>query len=523
MRTILLSAASALVFGVAVFLHADPEKDDKTIKVRLRLVDDKTGKGVAGIVRVFRQGEDKPLPLTGLFDRLRGLEKTEAAGWYVVPADGAETTLPRAALRLEALSGLETTLARQDVDLAKDPAGEAVIKLKFLFRPEQDKLVAGNTHLHLRNLTREQADEYLRQIPAADGLKVLFISYLERDKDDEHYITNRYPLGPVKGFETTGVLLSNGEEHRHNFEPYGQGYGHVMFLDINQLVKPVSLGPGITGGGDDDQSLLAGIADARKQEATVIWCHNTFGYQAAPAALAGRLDALNVFDGARQGTYEERYYRFLNVGLRLPISTGTDWFLYDLSRVYARVPERLTVKSWLEALRAGRCSATNGPLLTLTVDGQEVGDVLKLDKPRTVRIEATGLGRHDFERLQLVQNGKVVQSQAAEKKDGGYAARLERKATIDEPTWFAVRIDAQAKNEFGRQLFAHSSPVYVDLAGKRAFEVESARGLQKELEEAREAIRKRGHFSTPGARDKVLALFEQAEKDVAERINQRGK
>ena len=112
------------------------------------------------------------------------------------------------------------------------------------------------------HLTRAQADDYLRQLPAADGLKVLFISYLERDKDDRAYVTNSYPVGPLKGFETTGVLVGNGEEHRHNFEAYGQGYGHVMFLDIDRLVKPVSLGPGITGAGDDDRPLRGGIDEA---------------------------------------------------------------------------------------------------------------------------------------------------------------------------------------------------------------------------------------------------------------------
>ena len=41
-----------------------------------------------------------------------------------------------------------------------------------------------------------------------------------------------------------------------------------------------------------------------------------------PTALTGRLDALNVFDGSRTGSYEENYYRYLNIGLRVPISTG---------------------------------------------------------------------------------------------------------------------------------------------------------------------------------------------------------
>ena len=116
-----------------------------------------------------------------------------------------------------------------------------------------------------------------------------------------------------------------------------------MFLNINRLVKPVSLGSGITGAGTDDRPLRPGIEDARGQGGTVIWCHNTSGFEGVPNTLAGRVDALNVFDGSRTGTFEESYYRYLNVGLRLPISTGTDWFVYDFSRVYARVPGPLTI------------------------------------------------------------------------------------------------------------------------------------------------------------------------------------
>src|SRR5262245_57743492 len=107
MRSLLLTAVTSLVFGLALLFRGGAEPEGGTGKGRLRLVDEKTGKGVAGIVRVFRQGEDRPLPLDGLPHRLRGLKDAEALHWYVVPAEGAETTLPRAALRLEALSGLE--------------------------------------------------------------------------------------------------------------------------------------------------------------------------------------------------------------------------------------------------------------------------------------------------------------------------------------------------------------------------------------------------------------------------------
>src|SRR6516162_3288773 len=137
MRTCFLSAASILVFGLVLLLRAEPDRDGDTIKVRLRLVDERTDKSLAGVIRIFRQGSDKPLSLTGLPDRLRGLAKSDAvAGWYVVTADGVETTLPRASLRLEAVSGLETARTLQEIDLSKKGIAEMSVKLKFLFRPD---------------------------------------------------------------------------------------------------------------------------------------------------------------------------------------------------------------------------------------------------------------------------------------------------------------------------------------------------------------------------------------------------
>jgi hypothetical protein len=522
MRPVFLVPACVLVLVLCAYLGGGGPREE-AVKVRLRLVDEASGKDVGGMVRVFASGKDEPLRLPGLFDRLRGLKPVkDAQGWYVVPSGGASTTLPAARLRLEAVAGLESALARREIDLRKNPPAEVLVKLPFLFRPAEEKLAAGNTHLHLRGRDLKEADEYLKAVPAADGLKVLFISYLERKDDDKSYVTNRYPVGDLKAFAATGVLLNNGEEHRHNFQAFGQGYGHVMFLDIRKLVRPVSLGPGITGGGDDDRPLRPGIEEARRQGGTVLWCHNVSGHEGVPSALAGRFDALNVFDGTRVSNYEDAYYRYLNVGLRLPLSTGTDWFLYDFSRVYARVEGALTVKSWLEALRAGRCVVTNGPLLRLRVDGKPVGEVLKLDGPKTVRVEAEGVGRHPFGRLQLVQNGKVVQEAGAEKKGGGYSARLVRSVRVTEPAWFAVRVAGKARNELAEVLFAHSSPCYVEYKGRRTFDLESAGALLRRAEEAKADITAKGGFSSARARAELLAMYDRAAADLRARINRRG-
>ena len=503
--------------GLIAFFAAKPESDP--VRIHLRLVDAADGKDKAGIVRIYFNKETKAIALPGLLDRFQGLKISDDLwGWHVLPAAGAQLTLPHGKIRIEALAGLETALTAREFDLSKDTPEKIAIKLDAILQPEKDKLASGNTHLHLMKLTKEQADEYLRQIPAADNLRVMFISYLERDKDDLTYITNRYPIGELDQFKATGVLFNNGEEHRHNFKAYGQGYGHVMFLNIKELVKPVSLGPGITGAGFDDRALQPGIENARGQGGTVIWCHNTFGYEDVLNALAGRLHALNVFDGSRKDGYEDNYYRYLNIGMRLPISTGTDWFLYDFSRVYVQVPGKLTIPNWLEGLKAGRNVVTNGPLLTLTVDGKNIGDTIRLAEPKTVRIEAGGIGRNDFQKLQLIHNGKVVKTESAAGKNS-YRAKLVQQIRIDEPGWLAVRIDSPARNELGQVLFAHSSPVYVEYQGKSRFDIEAARGLLKQIEEGRAAIRAQGHFSNTQARDRILASYDQAANDLRKRIN----
>lgn len=522
MRTFSILCVSVAVVTCCVLLAGN---DAREVKVRLQIVDAETGKPIGGMIRVYEEGNDRPIVLPGLLDRLQGLKPTDRrVGWQVVPVGGVDTVLPRAKIKLEAVSGLETVLKDEELDLKGNERREITVRLPVIFRPEQDGLVAGNTHLHLMKLSLEQADQYLKVIPPADQLKVLFISYLERHKDDATYITNKYPIGKLDRFGATGVIYSNGEEHRHNFEGYGQGYGHVMFLDIKELVKPVSLGAGITGAGNDDRPLAPGIRAARDQDGTVIWCHNTNGYEFLPHLLAGRVDALNVFDGSRGGKYEDRYYRALNIGLKLPISTGTDWFLYDFARVYVRLPEKsgpLSVPSWLTSLKAGRNCVTNGPLLTLKVDGKPVGSILELDKPGPVTIEMEAAGRHDFQKLQLVQNGKVIESVTARREGPAYRAKLTRKIPVTDPAWFAARIDSTTPNEFDMQLFGHTSPVYVQVENRGVFEVESARDMLRELEEARATVKAKGAFSTNEASDNVLSLYDEAARTLREHINAR--
>lgn len=490
-----------------------------TSRVKLRLVDSKTGQPITGIVRIVPAGEKTPLVLDGAFDRFRGLNPTDAErGWYVIPTAGHDVELPRAKLMIEALSGLETALTRREFE----SVDQLDVPVDYLFRPAELGLIAGNTHLHLRGLSRADSDEYLRRIPAADGIAIQFISYLERVKDDASYITNEYPTGDLTdAIRAQGVVINNGEEYRHNFGAGGQGYGHVMFLNMKERILPASVGPGITGQGTDDTPLRGGIDAARGQGSTVLWCHNTFGVEGVPSVLTGRVDALNVFDGSRRDTFDDKYYRYLNVGLRLPISTGTDWFMYDFSRVYVQAKGQPTVPAWLDALKAGRAVATNGPLLTLSVDGQPPGSVIAIDKAKSLKVEATGLGRHDFEQIELVKNGKVIVRERAKAVAGGFQAKLAVETAVDAPAWFAIRVVSKTKNELGQAVFAHTSPVYVDFAGRRTFDVEDALTLLKLVETGREEIIAKGTFAMPEGRKKVLDIHDEAIAWLKAKLNER--
>jgi hypothetical protein len=180
----------------------------------------------------------------------------------------------------------------------------------------------------------------------------------------------------------------------------------------------------------------------------------------------------------------------------------------------------LTIASWLDAVKAGRCQATNGPLLSLQVDGRTLGDLIDLKEPKTVKVTASAVGRHPVQKLQLIRNGQVIKTQNAGAKSPN-RIELTHEVRLEEPAWFAVRIDSDAKNEFDKTLYAHTSPVYVTYKGKSVFVVDEALALLRQVEEGQGIIRAKAKFSSPEASKKLLAIYDDAAQNLRERINAR--
>ncbi len=534
------SLTAAVMLAVLCIARAAPRDSASggTCAVSLRLVDAVTGRALPGLVRIV-DAQGRAVRPAELLPRDLGLDANTGtpaiSGWFTIDR-GATIHLAPGKYQVEGFAGLETESTRQPLDLTDCRRANVELRLVRFSDLRSGGWRSGNTHLHLQRISRTEADRYLRETPRADGLDVLFVSYLERAGSDQAYVSNRYRLRDLEAIgRQSGVIFGNGEEHRHNFGTGGEGYGHVMFLNLKDLVQPVSLGPGITKERTDGIPLRRGIDAARRQPACVVWCHNDWGRERVASLVSGRLDALNIFDGSLRSGYEDSFYQDLNAGFRIPFSTGTDWFLYDFSRVYVRVEGEFTVRNWLKSLSAGRTFITNGPLLDFSVAGRAPGEVVSLSKPGRVRVVARCKGRADFRRMEIVRNGQVIATARSRPVGGHFEADWAHELPADAPCWLALRTPGPrsasaadgpepiGENELGRKLFAHTSALHVEMAGRRYFERAAAERLLGQMRTSRDMVASTGRFADEQERARVLDVYADGIAALQRRLAQRSR
>jgi hypothetical protein len=502
--------------------------DAESRPITVHLIDSVSGEPLFGLLRVLDEKGTR-LALPGLLNRAAGISErsfgaaaySHFSSWYVVPGE-AQLALPEGQYTVEAFSGLESVLARKNLRVEQGGASELTIPVEKFMDRQKAGLIAGNVHLHLQRMAMDEAENYALAVAQADALDLAFFSYLERAEADEHYISNHFTRSDLERFhDRSGVQFGYGEEYRHNFHRH-DGYGHVMFLDLWKPILPASFGPDITKQGNDDGVLRTGINQAHEADATVLWCHNTRGLEDIPNWLAGLLHGQIFFEQDGSPPNHKGLYSYLNIGLKVPISTGTDWFFRDMAMTYVLAHRPFTDKSWLTALRQGRSFMTNGPMLEFTVDGKDMGDSIALDGPATVTVAARAQGRVDFQQLELLHNGEVIHQVNSTDEKTFYDARIDREITIPSSGWLAIRIppiqvdynrpksEAAVFNEYGKPLFAHSSPIYVNVGDKPVFVRSAAENLRGQVLLDKESIERLGQYSSEAEREKVLALYDEA-------------
>jgi hypothetical protein len=225
-----------------------------------------------------------------------------------------------------------------------------------------------------------------------------------------------------------------------------------------------------------------------------------------PVAVAlGNVNAYNLADGL-DANYA-RYYRFLNCGIRMPASSGTDWWIYDHNRVFVQVAGPFNYDTWIAGLRAGRTFVSNGPLLEFTVNGEAAGTLLELrEDAAPLRVSVRAISRIPFERLEIVRDGEVVADQVSV---GGREASLDREIPVAQGGWIAARVSGSTKTHALTTVFAHTSPVYYRVAGTPSRRAEAAGAFVDEIEESVRFIRKSYKFASQADMAVALGRFEQ--------------
>ncbi len=176
----------------------------------------------------------------------------------------------------------------------------------------------------------------------------------------------------------------------------------------------------------------------------------------------GRIDFFEILQFLQLGL--EDYYDFLDLGFRLAASAGSDvpWgSTIGETRVYAHTGREFSPDAWFLAVKQGRTFVTNGPMLTLTVDGRMPGDELQVRKNATLHVRVRAWAPPAIgspKTLEIVANGRVVSTGSSSDPKRG-ELKLEIPLHAASSQWIAAR--AAAHN----RAVAHTSPVYVSVAG----------------------------------------------------------
>jgi hypothetical protein len=402
--------------------------------------------------------------------------------------------------------GIEYIPLHRQIDLRGREAAEVELPLERWIDLRGQGWYPGNTHIHYDE-GEQRPDERLHIEPRAHDLDLAALSILE--KRGLAYASNKYRAGVLEEFSSPGYIIECGEEARHNEGLFSPGYGHVLLLRLRDYVEPISRGMLQSDQAPDFPPLTLACAATRQQGGVVIWAHNGNGLEAPIATALGKVDAINLFDYYWMEPEYRLWYHLLNSGLRLPASTGSDWFICNHNRVYVSIDGEFGYDAWWDGLLAGRTFITNGPALFLSVEGQGPGGTLEASPASKLALAVTWKSHRPIHSLDVIRNATVIAHRDFEagSREGSWDLQI----TLGDTGWLAARCAGTERDSFDQPLFAHTSPVY--LSGKQSPDHArraSAAYLLQSVDNALNWISWRGRFDDQEQRETTRRLFLEA-------------
>jgi hypothetical protein len=167
----------------------------------------------------------------------------------------------------------------------------------------------------------------------------------------------------------------------------------------------------------------------------------------------------------------QNYYALLNSGFRLMPTAGTASGVHPVplgwGRVYVHCPEGFSYEAWMKGLKEGRSFVTNGPLLSVRINGELAKSQYSVPpESPPFEIEVEMHSSIAEKRIEFVVDGRVLSASTLQStsKERSFDFPSFHLLDASQSTWLAVRCFETLPN--GRQRFAHSAPIFIDVPGK---------------------------------------------------------
>jgi hypothetical protein len=470
-------------------------------KIAGRIVDKRTGESVAARVQVLSVEGRFIHPPEALLKVGPGIPFFYSDGQFVLDA-------PRGFNQILVERGTEYKPTRIRVNVPSKGTAAIDIELERWNDLAERHWHPGNTHIHY-DQHETRPDERLRLDPRVEDVRVTAVSIIKRW--DRPYAVNKYAPGVLTEFCTAHHHVECGEESRHNDreDQLDEGYGHIMLLRIKETVEPVSRGYLVDELDPDYPPLCYACDDTHRQGGIVIWCHNGRGMEAPVAAALGKLDAFNLFDPHWMEPEYRIWYAMLNCGLRLPASTGSDWFISSGNRVYVHTGDAFRYEDWVAGLQAGRSVITNGPALFLIVDDAMPGTVLRRDPGKGLDVRVSWISHYALDKVEVLWNGTIAA--AKQFPEGSSQGEFTTRLPAPSDGWVAARVFSRNLDSFYQPVYAHTSPIYVLTGVRSPGQPEAAAGFVAAIDRALEKINHRFLFRSEAQRREVVDLFRKGQ------------
>jgi hypothetical protein len=424
-----------------------------------------------------------------------------------------EVHLPAGVVRVEVHKGPEYVPINREVVLGPGKISLRLAIARWIDLREQG-WYAGDGRAH------ELSPHAAQLEGAAEGLEVVNVLAQARPPQGERpaAFVNLLAFSGTRPAREGSPLVVVNTYNRHPI------LGTLALLNCHRIVHPLRFG---APDGLDDWSVSDWCDQCHRKSGLVVWpdeprltADHPQG-EALAALLLGKVDAFEIccLDDLQLTTLKD-WYRLLACGQRLPLvgASGKDSNRVTLGsvRTYARLEpnQEFGYGAWIEAVRAGRTFVTDGPLMSLTVDGHGPGSIVSAPaEGKTMRVQAEARSATAFDRLEVLHDGRPI----ATAKGAGdpQTATIDVEASITTSGWLVARCWG---GDSGSRIRAHTSPVYLQVEGRPLRpDVVAIAPLLAVLDQTLAWVRREARCANEQQREHLAEVFQAAQQELLRR------